>query len=159
MKTAFLFLFSGVVLILLLLVLADTTFSTTSIDIRYTDTYYLISYSRLLLLVVLFLGCLSSIGGAIGSRFKKRIFLFLFLLFGLSSFLFVQYLVSELELYDSGNFLTTEPGSWPEESQSTNMMTTVYESYDEMLLVLLATLVVGAVIYYFYRKHKVRQLT
>ena len=68
MKTAIIFLSSGILFLLLLLLLLKITFTAYSIDIHISDTYYVISKKVAALSVLLFLLILFLAGRAIGSK-------------------------------------------------------------------------------------------
>ncbi|MBK8089069.1 MAG: hypothetical protein IPK31_14620 [Chitinophagaceae bacterium] len=68
MKTAIIFLSSGILFLLLLSLLLKISFTTSSVDLHISDTYYIISKKTAALSVLLFLVILFLIGRATGSK-------------------------------------------------------------------------------------------
>jgi len=68
MKTALIFLCSGIIFIFLLLMLLKISFTASSIDIHISDTYYVISKKTAVLSVLLILLILFLAGWAIASK-------------------------------------------------------------------------------------------
>ncbi|HMJ46961.1 MAG TPA: hypothetical protein VK498_06500 [Ferruginibacter sp.] len=72
MKTAFIFLFSGFLFLLLLKLILKIVVRSSTIDIHFYDTYFIIDTKTLLLVMGLFLAGLFFIGLAIGAGRKVK---------------------------------------------------------------------------------------
>ncbi len=78
MKTAIFFLLVGLGILAFLYYSFDIRFTGT-LDIHYKDTYLIIDYSHVIWVVSLFLATMFSVGGLLGSGFRSKIFLLLFI--------------------------------------------------------------------------------
>jgi len=87
-KGAFIGLAVGIVLPVLLSLMLDVDVRATTIDVHVHDTYFILSYFYLLLLIVLFLGTLISFGALAGSHFKSKWLWSLFLIFTVAGIYF-----------------------------------------------------------------------
>lgn len=74
MKGAFIALFIGLALLVLLYSKLKIDKSEGTIDIHLYDTYYVVSYAVAITFALLFLATCFSVGGLIASVFKSRIF-------------------------------------------------------------------------------------
>lgn len=81
MKTALIFLAIAVLLLVLIYSRVDIWFSESTIDIHIHDAYFVIARWHVILLITLFLGTFSSLGGVIGTRFHNKFFLIAFIFF------------------------------------------------------------------------------
>ncbi|MDB5196690.1 MAG: hypothetical protein JWP88_1061 [Flaviaesturariibacter sp.] len=77
MKAAFIFLFIAVLLLAFVFWRSSFWFRSNTIDIHVHDTYYVVAYSHFILLLFLIVGTAFSLGGAVGTRFRHLIFLYL----------------------------------------------------------------------------------
>ena len=81
MKTALIFLAIAVLLLVLLYSQVDVWIGNSTIDIHVHDTYFVVVRWEVILVIILFLGTFSSLGGVIGTRFHNKFFLIVFILF------------------------------------------------------------------------------
>jgi hypothetical protein len=81
MKTALIFLAIAVLLLVLVYSRIDIWFSESTIDIHIHDTYFVIARWHSIPLVILLLGTISSLRGAIGTKFQNKFFLIALILF------------------------------------------------------------------------------
>jgi hypothetical protein len=78
MKLAFFFLFIGFGCLILLNYLLKFKFHNTGVDIHFRDSYYVLSYSFLIIFSILLLTTLFTLGGVIYYGFKNKNFWILF---------------------------------------------------------------------------------
>jgi hypothetical protein len=81
MEGAFIGLFIGLALLLLLYFKMKIYNRKGTIDIHLYDTYFVLSYAAAIVFALLFLGTFFSVGGLMASVFKSRLFWTLTLLF------------------------------------------------------------------------------
>src|SRR5215203_2535479 len=84
MKTALLFLFISIALLVVLFLRTHHSFGKNTIDLHVHDTYYVLSYLTLAIIILLFAGTFFSLGGAIGTSFKNKFFIILLTCFVLA---------------------------------------------------------------------------
>jgi len=97
MKTALIFLIVAI-LILVFLWTRVNVFSfrdATTIDIHVHDTYYVIDRWFVIIMIILFPGTLSSLGGVIGTGVRNKFFLIAFIIFVIAD-LYIVYWVWSL---------------------------------------------------------------
>lgn len=80
MKTAVVFLTIGIILLTIVSFKTNAKFAASTVDIHVHDTVFVVPYFYISILSLLFLGTLFSIGGVIGTKFRGKIFIILFLL-------------------------------------------------------------------------------
>ena len=81
MKAAIISLVIGIILLLFFLFGSYIQNYKSGIDIHVHDTYFIISYFSFTVFITLFLGTFFSLGGAIGTAFKNKSFVYLLLIF------------------------------------------------------------------------------
>ena len=81
MKGALIALFIGLALLFILYSRLDIYGTKGTIDIHLHDTYFVLSYASVIVFILLFLGTLFSVGGAIATYFKSKLFCLLLVLF------------------------------------------------------------------------------
>ena len=88
MKIAFLFLFIGLGCLILLSYALGLKFHNNGVDIRFHDSYYILSYSFIIIFSLLFLATLFAMGGVIyyGLMNRKFVIVLSFLVFADSVF-------------------------------------------------------------------------
>ena len=77
MRTALIFLFTGILLLVLLYYRYEVNFSSETIDIHVHDTFFVIDFLTAAAYIFVFLLFLFALGGVIGTGFRNRFFLFL----------------------------------------------------------------------------------
>jgi len=97
MKTAFAFLFAGIILLIFLYSKGAIFFTGSTIDIHLHDTYYIIAYFHLIVLVVLFLGTLFAIGGILGTLLRNKYFIWMTFIFFLVDVFFIVQVIRHLQ--------------------------------------------------------------
>jgi len=97
MKTAFIFTFFGVILLLILWIGFPIIVGVNTVDIHIHDTKLVIHsnqlFIRLSILLILFLGTLFTLGGTVGTRVRKKGFAFAFAVFFLLDFTCLLYMM------------------------------------------------------------------
>ena len=88
MKGAWIALLIGILLLALCYMSITSWFRATTIDFHIHDTYYIITYRFLMIFIILFLGTLFSLGGAVGTAFRHRYFLITLLVFAAADIYF-----------------------------------------------------------------------
>lgn len=101
MKGALIGLLIGVLLLALLYTIADSHIGKGTIDIQFYDTYFVLSYSALIIFLILFLGTFFSIGGVAGSHLKSKPFWLLLAVFILCNTYF------SIKLFNTFNHIAT----------------------------------------------------
>jgi hypothetical protein len=94
MKTAYLSLLCGVILLLAVYSFSDIKATPYTLDIIIKDIQLTFSYKAAALIVFLFLGNAFSIGGLIGTKFQRKKFWWLSIAFGAAD-LFLLFLIFE----------------------------------------------------------------
>lgn len=79
MKAALISLAIGIIILLFFLFNSNVRADKSGVDIHVHDTYFNISYFYFTLFIALFLGTFFCLGGAIGTAFKNRTFVYLLL--------------------------------------------------------------------------------
>jgi hypothetical protein len=74
MKGALIAFFIGIATLFFLYTSIDVYRSKETINIHWHDTYFVLSYTAVVVFVLLFLGTFFSIGGLVGSYFRSKLF-------------------------------------------------------------------------------------
>lgn len=81
MKGALIGLFIGIVLLVLQFYKNVLNIDKETIDVHIRDTYFVLSFTTVMIFLFLFLGTFFSVGGLIGSHFRSNVFWVLAVLF------------------------------------------------------------------------------